>query len=159
MLPRERKAGAETCCTVADFAAEGADVGAEASGAGAGSGAGPGAGAGAPPQQPPPPPAAPVSKRISVRELGRPAQAFVFDDVFGGGAGQAAVYEAAVRPLLRAALRGVNVTVFCYGQTGTGKTHTLEGAGGATQGAAGAGMLERFLRELCEELQPEGQGQ
>nr|XP_009941700.1 PREDICTED: kinesin-like protein KIF3C [Opisthocomus hoazin] len=34
----------------------------------------------------------------------------------------------AVRPLIEAVLRGFNGTVFAYGQTGTGKTYTMQGA-------------------------------
>ena len=30
-------------------------------------------------------------------------------------------------PIVRAAIEGYNGTIFCYGQTGTGKTHSMEG--------------------------------
>jgi len=48
------------------------------------------------------------------------------DGVFGPDASQEDLFLATV-PLLRAALSGYNTTVFTYGQTGTGKTHTMLG--------------------------------
>lgn len=49
-----------------------------------------------------------------------------FDKVFGPSASQVDVYDH-VRPQLDAALAGFNATLFAYGQTGTGKTHTVLG--------------------------------
>lgn len=40
---------------------------------------------------------------------------------------QVSVYQAVVSPLLEEVLAGYNCTVFAYGQTGTGKTFTMEG--------------------------------
>jgi GTPase SAR1 family protein len=37
------------------------------------------------------------------------------------------VYKSVVAPLVQQVLQGYNCTVFAYGQTGTGKTHTMEG--------------------------------
>ena len=37
------------------------------------------------------------------------------------------MYNAVVSPLLEEVLAGYNCTVFAYGQTGTGKTFTMEG--------------------------------
>ncbi|KAL3663605.1 hypothetical protein V7S43_011491 [Phytophthora oleae] len=49
-----------------------------------------------------------------------------FDRVFMGGATQEDVFSA-IEPNVQACLEGYNATVFAYGQTGTGKTHTLFG--------------------------------
>jgi predicted nuclease with TOPRIM domain len=49
-----------------------------------------------------------------------------FDRVFGPSATQEDLFSA-VEPSVRAAIDGYNATVFAYGQTGTGKTHTLFG--------------------------------
>ncbi|POM78533.1 Kinesin-like protein [Phytophthora palmivora] len=49
-----------------------------------------------------------------------------FDRVFMGCATQEDVF-AAVQPNVQACLEGYNSTIFAYGQTGTGKTHTLFG--------------------------------
>lgn len=37
------------------------------------------------------------------------------------------MYEGAAAGLVEAVLSGFNATVFAYGQTGCGKTHTMEG--------------------------------
>jgi kinesin family protein 11 len=37
------------------------------------------------------------------------------------------VYKSIVHPLIEEVLAGYNCTVFAYGQTGTGKTFTMEG--------------------------------
>ena len=50
---------------------------------------------------------------------------FSFHVVLDEDAGQEAVYQACVQPLLEAFFEGFNVTVFAYGQTGSGKTYTM----------------------------------
>ncbi len=50
-----------------------------------------------------------------------------FDRCFGMESTQQEVYEDSVLPLIDDVLNGYNATVFAYGQTGTGKTHTMEG--------------------------------
>ncbi|PPQ83255.1 hypothetical protein CVT25_003994 [Psilocybe cyanescens] len=52
---------------------------------------------------------------------------FMFDRVFGHEARQQDVYEATTQPLLKGLLDGYNATVFAYGATGCGKTHTISG--------------------------------
>ncbi|KAJ6539068.1 kinesin-domain-containing protein [Mycena capillaripes] len=52
---------------------------------------------------------------------------FMFDRVFNNEAHQQDVYEATAQPLLQGLLNGYNATVFAYGATGCGKTHTISG--------------------------------
>ncbi|KAJ7667726.1 kinesin-like protein [Mycena polygramma] len=52
---------------------------------------------------------------------------FMFDRVFNNEAHQQDVYEATAQPLLQGLLNGFNATVFAYGATGCGKTHTISG--------------------------------
>ncbi|KAG6832900.1 hypothetical protein H0H92_004784 [Tricholoma furcatifolium] len=52
---------------------------------------------------------------------------FMFDRVFGHEARQQDVYESTSQPLLNGILEGFNATVFAYGATGCGKTHTISG--------------------------------
>lgn len=40
---------------------------------------------------------------------------------------QVDVYNLAARPIVENVLEGYNGTIFAYGQTGTGKTYTMEG--------------------------------
>ena len=47
--------------------------------------------------------------------------------VFGPKAQQRSIYEQAIAPIVNEVLEGFNCTVFAYGQTGTGKTYTMEG--------------------------------
>lgn len=47
--------------------------------------------------------------------------------VFGPSARQKDVYEQAIVPIVNEVLEGFNCTIFAYGQTGTGKTYTMEG--------------------------------
>jgi kinesin family protein C2/C3 len=51
---------------------------------------------------------------------------FDFDQVFDTKSTQLGVYEQ-VSPFVTSALDGYNVCIFAYGQTGCGKTHTMEG--------------------------------
>jgi hypothetical protein len=37
------------------------------------------------------------------------------------------LYDESFRPLIDSVLAGFNGTIFAYGQTGTGKTYTMEG--------------------------------
>jgi hypothetical protein len=52
---------------------------------------------------------------------------YAFDRVLDASATQADVYAQTARPLLKGVLRGYNATVFAYGPTGAGKTHTMLG--------------------------------
>uniref|UniRef100_A0A8C9VE40 Kinesin-like protein n=1 Tax=Scleropages formosus TaxID=113540 RepID=A0A8C9VE40_SCLFO len=52
---------------------------------------------------------------------------YTFDMVFGPSAKQIEVYRSVVCPILDEVIMGYNCTVFAYGQTGTGKTFTMEG--------------------------------
>lgn len=52
---------------------------------------------------------------------------FTYDAVYGPLATQQSLYDEVVRPLVASVLEGFNGCVFAYGQTGTGKTFTMEG--------------------------------
>jgi kinesin family protein 5 len=52
---------------------------------------------------------------------------FNFDAVFGPESNQADVYQKVAHQQVVDVLDGYNATVFAYGQTGAGKTHTMEG--------------------------------
>jgi Cdc6-like AAA superfamily ATPase len=51
---------------------------------------------------------------------------YAFDNVFTAFSTQEEVFEATVKPVIMDVMRGFESTVFAYGQTGTGKTHTSE---------------------------------
>lgn len=52
---------------------------------------------------------------------------FTFDQVFDMKTKQSEIYEMSARPAVEALIEGYNSTIFAYGQTGTGKTFTMEG--------------------------------
>eukprot|EP01112_Ceratiomyxa_fruticulosa_P022209 TRINITY_DN8067_c0_g1_i1.p1 TRINITY_DN8067_c0_g1~~TRINITY_DN8067_c0_g1_i1.p1 ORF type:complete len:730 (+),score=171.83 TRINITY_DN8067_c0_g1_i1:93-2282(+) len=56
-----------------------------------------------------------------------PPKSFTFDTVFDWTSTQIQVYQGTASPVVEQVLGGYNGTVFAYGQTGTGKTHTMEG--------------------------------
>lgn len=62
-----------------------------------------------------------------VRSEYNPATAYAFDRVFGPATTSQAVYDVAARPVVKSAMEGINGTVFAYGVTSSGKTHTMHG--------------------------------
>nr|XP_057907127.1 kinesin-like protein KIF3B [Doryrhamphus excisus]XP_057907128.1 kinesin-like protein KIF3B [Doryrhamphus excisus] len=55
------------------------------------------------------------------------SKVFTFDSVYDWKSKQIELYNESFRPLVDSVLRGFNGTIFAYGQTGTGKTYTMEG--------------------------------
>lgn len=66
---------------------------------------------------------------------------FEFDGVFDPTSSQEDIFDATC-DLAQSALDGRNVTVFCYGITGAGKTYTMYGAPG------GDGLTQRMIGEV-----------
>ncbi|CAO1636360.1 unnamed protein product [Parajaminaea phylloscopi] len=81
-----------------------------------------------------------------------------FDNVFGPEADQGMVYQSIVTPVLSEVMRGYNCTIFAYGQTGTGKTHTMEGDLASQVGtySSEAGIIPRTLYRLFHQLELSG---
>jgi len=52
---------------------------------------------------------------------------FTFDKVFDWNSQQEGVYTETSYPIVESVIEGYNGTIFAYGQTGTGKTYTMEG--------------------------------
>lgn len=80
---------------------------------------------------------------------------FTFDKVFGPKAQQRSIYDQAISPIVNDVLEGFNCTVFAYGQTGTGKTYTMEG-GMRNKGGdlpAEAGVIPRAVRHIFDSLE------
>ena len=73
-------------------------------------------------------------------------QTFGFDRVFDENITQGEVYEATTRGLLDSVLDGYNATVFAYGATGCGKTHTITGT------AQQPGIIFLTMQELFEKI-------
>ncbi|XP_071795698.1 kinesin-II 95 kDa subunit-like [Asterias amurensis] len=56
-----------------------------------------------------------------------PPKQFTFDSVYNWNSKQRELYDETFRSLVESVLNGFNGTIFAYGQTGTGKTYTMEG--------------------------------
>ncbi|MBA0715942.1 hypothetical protein Golax_014816, partial [Gossypium laxum] len=59
--------------------------------------------------------------------IANPKKDFEFDRVYGPHVGQAELFSD-VQPFVQSALDGYNISIFAYGQTRSGKTHTMEGS-------------------------------
>ncbi|KZV84431.1 kinesin 2 [Exidia glandulosa HHB12029] len=84
-----------------------------------------------------------------------PTRTYPFDTVFGPEADQSMVYQEVVAPMLEEVVGGYNCTIFAYGQTGTGKTHTMQGDLKPTAlglPSPAAGMIPRVLNKLFVQL-------
>nr|XP_020482035.1 kinesin-like protein KIF11 isoform X2 [Labrus bergylta] len=86
---------------------------------------------------------------------------YTFDMVFGPAAKQIEVYRSVVFPILDEVIMGYNCTVFAYGQTGTGKTFTMEGERTPNEQFTWeedplAGVIPRTLHQIFEKLTENG---
>ncbi|KAL3530672.1 hypothetical protein ACH5RR_009994 [Cinchona calisaya] len=80
---------------------------------------------------------------------------FAFDKVFGPTSQQKDLYDQAVWPTVYEVLEGYNCTIFAYGQTGTGKTYTMEGGGRKKNGEfpSDAGVIPRAVKQIFDILE------
>ena len=54
-------------------------------------------------------------------------QEFTYDKIYPIETTQKTIFEQVAKPLILSAFEGINGTLFCYGQTASGKTYTMEG--------------------------------
>uniref|UniRef100_A0A8C3RP43 Kinesin-like protein n=1 Tax=Chelydra serpentina TaxID=8475 RepID=A0A8C3RP43_CHESE len=104
-------------------------------------------------------------KEVSIRTGGvtdkTARKTYTFDMVFGAQAKQIEVYRNVVCPILDEVIMGYNCTVFAYGQTGTGKTFTMEGERSPDEEYTWeedplAGIIPRTLHQIFEKLSENG---
>ncbi|KAH3682360.1 hypothetical protein WICPIJ_006674 [Wickerhamomyces pijperi] len=72
---------------------------------------------------------------------------FIFDRLFDEKTSQKEVYDGTTRPLLDSVIDGFNATVFAYGATGCGKTHTINGT------SEDPGIIYLTMAELFEKIE------
>ncbi|WVZ22657.1 hypothetical protein V8G54_001201 [Vigna mungo] len=84
-----------------------------------------------------------VSVNTGDESLSNAKKDFEFDRVYGPHVGQAELFSD-VQPLVQSALDGYNVSIFAYGQTHSGKTHTMEGS------SYDRGLYARCFEELFD---------
>lgn len=84
-----------------------------------------------------------ASTVLSVDDVG--TRRFTFDRVLPPAASNADTYATVAHRVVAAALRGINGTVFTYGQTASGKTHSMLGApDGSDPGIIALAVTEIF---------------
>ena len=94
----------------------------------------------------------------------RALNTFTFDRVFGPTSTQLEVFETGCLPIVQAVLQGFNGTVFAYGQSSSGKTHTTMGDDGvmakmAAEVTEGSGFVPRTIFSLWDVLGASGRVQ
>ena len=83
---------------------------------------------------------------------------FAFSGVYGPEATQQEVFDAEIAPTIKHIFGGFDVTIFAYGVTGTGKTHTMRG--GRT--LAERGVIPRLLSGIyrkSRKMQKDSEGE
>jgi kinesin family protein 11 len=83
---------------------------------------------------------------------------YTFDRVYPPDSTQEEIYSNSISPIVNETLKGFNCTIFAYGQTGTGKTYTMEGHGNYTLDSAvelspHAGIIPRAAHEIFDYLE------
>ncbi|UMM10125.1 hypothetical protein L5515_000038 [Caenorhabditis briggsae] len=79
-----------------------------------------------------------------------------FSRVFDTDTTQAEIYADLVSPQIKKVIAGFNCTVFAYGQTGTGKTFTMEGGrtdAKSSQDDPTTGIIPRAVEDIFEKLE------
>jgi kinesin family protein 3/17 len=79
-------------------------------------------------------------------------QTFTFDHVYDMNSTQENVYENTAKQAVWSVLEGYNATILAYGQTGTGKTYTMEGFK-YSAGDPQRGIVPRSMEEIFRFIQ------
>eukprot|EP00743_Colponemidia_sp_Colp-15_P008644 GILK01009407.1.p1 GENE.GILK01009407.1~~GILK01009407.1.p1 ORF type:complete len:1148 (+),score=247.81 GILK01009407.1:126-3569(+) len=77
---------------------------------------------------------------------------FTFDHVYDQDSSQAEVYDTTAQAAVMSTLEGYNATILAYGQTGTGKTHTMEGFTFTSTDEA-RGITPRAMEEIFKYIE------
>ncbi|KAJ4926619.1 hypothetical protein JOQ06_014368, partial [Pogonophryne albipinna] len=76
-------------------------------------------------------------------------KSYVFDQVFPTNTTQIQVYNTCAKQIVKDVLGGYNGTIFAYGQTSSGKTHTMEGN---LHDPQGMGIIPRIAEDIFEHI-------
>eukprot|EP00040_Diaphanoeca_grandis_P034162 m.210573 g.210573 ORF g.210573 m.210573 type:complete len:707 (-) comp33083_c0_seq1:139-2259(-) len=77
---------------------------------------------------------------------------FNFDRCLGGKTTQTALFSNEVLPFINHAVAGYNASCFCYGPTGAGKTHTMQGS------LEDPGIIPRAMEALLKRVAQDNSG-
>ena len=86
------------------------------------------------------------------------AYSFQFNSVYDPAATQAQIFDQEISPTVKHLFKGYDVTLFAYGVTGTGKTHTMRGG----KSLADRGVIPRLLSAIyrkARRAEKDGEGE
>lgn len=75
--------------------------------------------------------------------------AFSFDRTFDPNSAQNEIYEYGAKPIVESVLEGFNGTILAYGQTSSGKTHTMQGI---LDNPEKEGIIPRMIRHVFHHI-------
>jgi centromeric protein E len=85
----------------------------------------------------------PLPERVTGRTF------FTFDKTFGEKSTTREVYNEIAQGIVESVVNGLNGTIFAYGQTSSGKTHTMQGSGTIEDGqGTGGGVVHMAARDI-----------
>ncbi len=79
---------------------------------------------------------------------------FTYDMSFGENTSTDMVYDSVAKGIVHSVVTGVNGTVFAYGQTSSGKTYTMQGAGSIADGAkpGAGGIIHMAAKDIFRQI-------
>jgi len=89
-----------------------------------------------------------VGKEFSPTDI-KTWRLFTYDTVYDKTKTQQQVFDKSVQPVFQKVLRGLNSTIFCYGQTSSGKTFTMMGD---LNNPAQYGIIPKLSQALFEHI-------
>jgi centromeric protein E len=89
----------------------------------------------------------PLPERVTGRTY------FTFDKTFGESSTTREVYNDIAQGIVESVVNGLNGTIFAYGQTSSGKTHTMQGSGTIEDGqGTGGGVVHMAARDIFSQI-------
>lgn len=99
------------------------------------------------------------SKTVFLRQPGHDAQTWSFDYVAGEETTQDEMFAVAGQPIVEHCIAGYNSSIFAYGQTGAGKTYTMQGSlHEVDERGLSPRVFEWLFRRIAEEESSVGGG-
>ncbi|XP_044748104.1 kinesin-like protein KIN-7O [Coccinella septempunctata] len=72
---------------------------------------------------------------------------YSYDEVFNVNSKNIDVYNTSISPLVCSAVEGINLTIFAYGATSSGKTYTMNGI------SEDPGIIPRFIEDIFDKVE------
>ncbi|KAL3289557.1 hypothetical protein HHI36_022974 [Cryptolaemus montrouzieri] len=74
-------------------------------------------------------------------------ETYVYDEIFDVNKKNEDIYNTTIAPMVRSAIEGINLTVFAYGATSSGKTYTMNGT------RRDPGVMPRIIEDIFNQIQ------